>query len=466
VPVYSTKIDEAAREIAEVENALRDGHPPKTIIGSHQKSAVRVAAERLSVNTQALRGRIGSPDLTGYHAIHFGLSVDWDQYRPRPVPEPEPIIPDALPIIPEPPADHIGLRRAKDDASALRARIAELERRVIEAEDVRAGVLGLVETPLRPRIVIPAKQASAHHGRTVILHLSDVHYGETVELAEMDGANRYDAAISRSRLGRFFGTAADLMTKHWIGPPPDEVVLCLGGDLISGDIHPELAQTNFPSVPATVKEVGEHIAGGIVLLHKRVGCPLRVLSVPGNHGRMTVKPQSKRRSAGSLDLLASDFAEAAVRGAGVGEAVQFFRPASPDAHFSTYGWHWLLTHGDAQGAKGGTGYIGPIAAITKGHRKLVDTSWRSGHPVHFVLTGHFHTTAKTPFGWANGSVVGYGEYARDLRADPEPARQNLLVVHPRHGVINEMALYLGAPGEGSLYAGPASLVRPSFEDAA
>ena len=54
----------------------------------------------------------------------------------------------------------------------------------------------------------------------------------------------------------------------------------------------------------------------------------------------------------------------------------------------------------------------------KGHRKLVDVSHRTRRPVHYCLTGHYHTTVKTPFGFANGSVAGYNEYARDLRADP------------------------------------------------
>jgi hypothetical protein len=165
---------------------------------------------------------------------------------------------------------------------------------------------------------------------------------------------------------------------------------------------------------------------------------------------------------GSLDLLATDFAEATLRGADV-NGVTWYRTASPDAYFSTYGWHWMVTHGDAMGGRGGgTGFIGPMAAIIKGHRKMVDTSWRSGRPIHYVLTAHYHTTGKTTFGWSNGSVVSYGEYARDLRADPEPARQNMLVVHPRHGVIEERSLYLGSEDEGSLYAGPASVVRPKW----
>lgn len=422
------------------------------------RSAVQELARRTKTDQAVIHHRLRKAATLG-----FGGLVDRDEPRI----ETPAVLPRAVPPPEEqsgPPADPIEVRRLRDEVTRLRGALTEAERRTADAEDIRAGVLGLVEAPLRPRLNLASHDTSHDGGRTVILHLSDVHYGETVSIEEMDGVNRYDVAVAKARLGRFFGKASALMTEHWSGPAPDEIVLCLGGDLISGAIHPELAETNEIAVPATVREVGEHIAGGIVSLRTAVGCPVRVYSVPGNHGRMTVKPQSKGRAAGSLDLLATDFAEATFKGAGVG-GVEFYRASSPDAYFSIYGWHFCLSHGDAMGGRGGgTGFIGPAAIVIKGHRKLVDTSWRSGRPVHFVLTGHYHTTLKTPFGWSNGSVVSYGEYARDLRADPEPARQWMLVVHPRHGVINEQPLYLGAPSEGSLYAGPASVVRPMWSD--
>jgi len=362
------------------------------------------------------------------------------------------------------PEDPVAFRRLRDENSGLRARMADLERRVIDAEDIRSSVLGLMDKPLKPRIVIPARGALHGGGRSVILHLTDVHYGETVNIDEMDGVNSYGAKIARARIGRFFSRAASLCTEHWSGPPPEEVVLCLGGDLISGNIHAELAESNYPKVPATVREVGEIIAGGVGLLREHLGCPIRIYSVPGNHGRLTFKPTAKARAAMSLDLLATDFAEACCRAAGL-NGVTFYQTQSPDAYFSTYSFNWLLNHGDTMGSRGGQGYIGPAATIVRGHRKLMDTAWRSGKAVNYLISGHFHTTLRTPFGWAGGSVVGYSEYARDIRADPEPAKQNMLVVHERNGVIDHQEIYLGHPSEGAHYAGPLVVFRPFAEAA-
>lgn len=354
--------------------------------------------------------------------------------------------------------DPVLTRRLRDEVRQLRAGAARLERRAAASEEWRASILDLAREPLRPQLD-PVPQRSAEGGeRIVLLHLTDVHYGESVDAAEMDGVNAYSAAIARKRLARFFDKSAELSTEHWTGPPPRKIVLCLGGDLLSGNIHAELAETNLPAVPATVREMGEIIAGGLQLLRRRVKCPIDVYSVPGNHSRLTLKPQSKGRAAMNLDLLVADFAEAALRGARI-SGVTFHATASPDAYFSTFAFNWLLNHGDTMGSKGGQGYIGPAATIVRGHRKLIDTAWRSGRAVHYVLTGHLHTTLRTSFGWSGGSVVGYSQYARDLRADPEGARQNMLVIHERHGVINHLELHLGAPGEGSHYAGPATVMR-------
>lgn len=479
MPKFSVSRDDAIRAITELERALAEGYLPRE--GKHGSrlriTAARVAADRLGWNHQTARQRFGTPDRKGYLVTRHGIKIDWKKYKPLPPPPEAAAAPAPLPPAPPepPPGDPIEVRRLKDDLAQTRASLKGAERRAADAEARARDMLGLTSSPLMPQLVLPGPGDKIEGGRTVVLHLSDVHYGETVLSEEMDGLNRYDAGVSKARLGRFFSRAVDLMTTHWHGDPPDEVILCLGGDLISGNLHPELEETNAPALPVTVREVGEHIAGGILLLRREIKRPIRVYSVPGNHGRSTPKPQSKARSESSFDLLATDFAEAVTRGAHLREhdddphveipPIAFYKAQSPDCYFSTYGWHWLLTHGDAMGGKGaGTGFIGPMATIIKGHRKLIDTSWRSSKPVHFVLTAHFHTTGRTSFGWANGSVIGYSQYPRDLRADPEPSQQNMFVVHPRRGIIMWEPIYLGVPGEGSLYAGPASIVRPAWSD--
>ena len=59
--------DKAVRDIAEVERALKEGFPPPggTKIGSHKKTALRIAAERIGDNPSEVRRRIGDLQLVG-----------------------------------------------------------------------------------------------------------------------------------------------------------------------------------------------------------------------------------------------------------------------------------------------------------------------------------------------------------------------------------------------------------------
>lgn len=347
----------------------------------------------------------------------------------------------------EPPADPLVVRRLRDELAATKAALKEAERHAAAAQDVRSG-LGLAE-PLAPRFT-PYTEPSQHGRQAVILHISDIHAGEVISSKEILGANTYNLATFRDRLDRLFTSAAKLSTDHWPRDdrPPDEIVICLGGDLVSGSIHPELAETNEGTDYQIFREVAERIAGGIGHLRAVTQLPIRVYSVPGNHGRQVLKPQHKRQGLQSWDTLVADFAESALRH---DEGIAWFRSEGTDCYFDVVGWPILLTHGHAMGSGGGMGFIGPAAPITRGHQKVSHTELRQGRPIKLILSGHYHTTIKTPWGWSNGSVVGYNEYVRSMRGEPEPAQQNFFVLHERKGLIRWQPIYLGHPSEGTLY---------------
>jgi len=433
---------EKARALkAAIEQALKEGYPKEG--AKHNQGALAVAATRLGIDRRTAYSLIHNK-----HAEDAGAIPDWSLYKGTVFKAPEG---------PQEPADALMTRRLRDEVHRLRSDRADLERRAMEAEEALLDVRGLLKTPPRPKLEIPKLKYGKGENMATILHLSDVHYGEVVDPSEIDYQNSFDADICRARVGRFFAKCASLMTEHWIGKPPVQVHLIIGGDIISGSIHDELLATDLPTVPEQVLEAGELIGGGIKHLASVLKCPIFVEENPGNHGRYTKRPWAKRRARSSFDILACDFAAMACRGI---KNVEFHKPRSSDAYFDVLGWKFLANHGDNMGARGGTGYIGPSAPITKGHRKLIDTFQRGARKrVDYVCTGHFHTTMRSPFGFANGSVIGYNEYARDIRADPEPAKQNFLVVHEEHGVIMQRDIFVGDPSEGSLYTKPGEKAR-------
>lgn len=349
-----------------------------------------------------------------------------------------------------PPADPVEVVRMRGEIKSLRTALAAMTERARRAEDLRAGVLGLTEAPPDPS-AFRAPPAAAPQAETIVLFLSDLHWGERIALEAMDGLNSYDLAIARARLARWFATVGDLATRHWSGPAPARLILILGGDLVSGEIHAELAKTNDAKALPATRDLASHLTGGILALRERLACPIDIVSLAGNHGRATLKPESKEAAETSYDNLVSDFLEMGLRGR---LGITFYVPSSVDALFSVYGWRVLATHGDRIGSRGGQGFIGPAATAARGMKRIsMDYAARGVH-LDLVLMGHFHTPLQLEEGFVNGCLAGPSEYSRDGRFRPSPARQLWLTLHPRRGVTTTRWINVGEASEGALYAPP------------
>src|SRR6185312_9469788 len=202
---------EAERQIAEVERALAEGfRPPDGRHDSTHRNAITVAARRLKISNNTLHYRIGTPDEPGVFLKYFNLTVDWGKYKPAPPPE---LAPDEPKVI-LPLGDPIEIRKLKDENQRLKDVLRSAERRAAEAENVRAGILGLMEMPAVP-VRFPPRDRGKGLAETVILFLSDLQWGEVVSLEAMDGINSFNLDIARKRLGRWANTVCDLLTKHW-----------------------------------------------------------------------------------------------------------------------------------------------------------------------------------------------------------------------------------------------------------
>lgn len=417
-----------SRELAEqvvslINQCLKDGY---ALEGT--PSAREEAARRLGIPGPTVSTRLRSAKRS------YGLEPDKSLAKAASTPAAEPLE-----------QVEIDRRRIKD--KDLAAENKKLREALVEASDWRRGVLGLVDPPLSPRIHLPADK-SKPGSRTVIIHLSDWHCGEVVDIDEMEGLNSFNLDIFRARVGRLGKAAKELLTTHWKGAPPEKIVLIFGGDLITGEIHAELAQTNDALSAPAVRSCAEILAGLVKLL--REIAPVDIYSVPGNHGRLTFKPQSKGMASNSFDTLIGQVVEMVVTLGGT-KGIRFYYPKSGDALFKIYGLTFCAAHGDRIGSRGGQGFIGPIATILRGIAKTRSYYAAQGVIVDYVLCGHFHTTSKLPRGFSNGSLVGPSEYSRDLKADPEPAKQNLIVVHESKGVIDFQELMCGEANEGAIY---------------
>jgi hypothetical protein len=204
-------------------------------------------------------------------------------------------------------------------------------------------------------------------------------------------------------------------------------------------------------VVESAKLISELTAGGIKFLHEQVDAPIRVYTSPGNHARLTPKPHAVEGNIDNWDVMVSWSIEKII---GPQDWLRFYYTGSGEALFNIYGWWFLLQHGH-EGVGGTGGLYGPVYKQVRGMYRTHQTYGRRGRGFHYVLQGHDHTPVKIPFGFANGSVVGYNAFSsRKMKADPSPASQNLITIEEKHGVIAWNELFLGSPEEGSLYEPP------------
>lgn len=279
------------------------------------------------------------------------------------------------------------------------------------------------------------RKAAKEHG-SLVAFLSDLHAGEVVRPEEMAGFNAYNLTIADLRLRRFFDSIITLSRDYFAGVEYDGIVLNLGGDLVSGDIHDELQQTNELSVLDTALWVAPRLLAGVEKLAEVFG-NVHVVSTPGNHGRDSKIPRFKGRSAHNADThIARMLAMYWTRENPSAGSVTFDIPETIDVDFSVYGSRFSSEHGENfQKNNPGTAEIGSIGPVKRGSLRKARAKSQEGHPFDIMMVAHFHQLVYAPSqGFVmNGSIKGFDEYARGLALKPEPPQQALFVVDPEFG---------------------------------
>lgn len=324
------------------------------------------------------------------------------------------------------------VRRDRDSARhALKA--SETER------DQLAARLALVEQitdldPRPPKWLTPKRKPTAHHA-TVTTILSDMHFDEVVNPDEMNGVNAYSREIATLRLRRYFDQIVTVTRTYTAGVTFDGVLLMLGGDGFSGNLH-DLQETNEDSLPGSLLYWLEMLCGGVHMLADEFG-HVHVAAVPGNHPRLSYKPRTKGRARDNFDwllaqLVAREFRDDA--------RVTFTIPDAFDLHLDVYGLTYRLEHGDQ--AKGGGGWIGATGPVMRRHQKMTTTTAAMDRPFDHLVVAHWHTLVWGNGFTINGSLKGYDEYAAVSGFGFEPPQQAMWLTTPERGITSHHPIFV------------------------
>ena len=330
--------------------------------------------------------------------------------------------------------------RAENDPATiianLRKELADARTQANTADIMReyVGTAKLAVNELQLPSWIYAPKAPGAPGVPKLM-LSDLHWGEMVRREQVGGVNSYNLDIARRRLRQVIDTTI-LLAKILSPDMKYPGIVCpLGGDMVSGNIHDELAATNELNTMPTVLDIYKHLVASITLLADHFG---RVFlpCVSGNHDRDTKKTWSKDRNHTSFGWLLYQFLAAHFAG---DSRVTFYIPDNSDALYRIYDVRYLLTHGDQ--FRGGDGIIGPLGPITRGNQKKLARNQAVGQDFDVMEFGHFHQRLLSAKLRGNSSLKGYDEYAASSNFGFERPSQNFWMTHPDHGITFDAPIY-------------------------
>jgi len=284
---------------------------------------------------------------------------------------------------------------------------------------------------------------------------SDWHHGEVVFPEQVGGVNKFNRAIGKQRVKKLVDVLLDLTLHHMVNPNYPGIIVCLGGDMITGTIHEELRETNDGPVQVAVLEVQELLIWALTIVAEKFG-NVFVPCVIGNHGRNTIKPRAKNRVYDSYEWNIYHQLKRHFEGytdpisgkhvKGANPNVKFLIPDETDAYFTVMGHRFLLTHGDTLGVRGGDGIIGALGPIARGTIKVGREEAQIGRDFDTLLIGHWHTYIPRNDAVhvvVNGALKGYDEYARlMLRVPYSRPSQALWFIHQKYGFTAQWPMYL------------------------
>lgn len=321
---------------------------------------------------------------------------------------------------------------------ATRRELAKVQREVEDLRRITERFTAISPGDMRvPKWLTPKARKRKPHHATALFMLSDLHLDEVVDLDEMGGINEYDRAIAERRLERLIDGVVKLTTTYVAGVELDGIVVALNGDIITGDIHHELAVTNESPTMATLVHWVPKLASALRHLADVYG-KVHVPCTDGNHDRDPSKRRtpSKKRAESSYAWIIYNWLADTLRD---DERITFSITTAPGQVYSIYETTFHQIHGDGFRSAGGVGGIYP--SMLKYLLRQDALYATQGTRIDCHLLGHWHQYLTGPNWIVNGSLKGYDEYAKTNGFGFELPRQALAIVTPERGIVQQMPVY-------------------------
>jgi hypothetical protein len=327
---------------------------------------------------------------------------------------------------------------ADAELARLRAELASTKSRYkaalaqIDRERERADAMLSLQGLEARRLPTATTAKRKRHAASMVVLLSDIHCEEVVRSEQVNGLNEFNLEVCEARLTELWSRFFAMLEHERQLCRIDRVCIWLGGDLISGMIHPELAEENSLHPLAAKRWIGSRLRGFIDAASEQVK-EIVVATSCGNHGRTTEKLRTNEADTSyEHDLYLTMQAE---------ERRKNVRWQIGEGHLNYVdldGFRVRFSHGHS------VKYQGGIGGVHVPLRKKI-AAWDATSRADLTCIGHWHQ-----FSWGrsgryitNGSVIGYSAYAVRIGAEgsERPCQAAFVIDHGRNEVTKAYPLF-------------------------
>jgi hypothetical protein len=326
------------------------------------------------------------------------------------------------------------VEKSKQTTAMWRAKYNDAVKHAVNVEG-RLDALLSINGPVRKKHIKP-KRAKKGRGVAVIVPASDWHVEERVFGARTNGKNDFNIAEAERRIKQYYQKVLQLIHHQNDLAEVTEIWHPLLGDLLSGYIHEELMETNELSPTEACYFLQQMITAGIDLWLKETDLPIFVPTCVGNHARTTPKKRIKTSCMNSFEWLiyktmADRYADNPRVEWMVGEGYHNIQEIQ--------GRKVRFHHGD------GLRYQGGVGGITIPVNKSI-AQWNKVEHVDLDVFGHWHTALWNYPDWIScGCLIGFTEYAVEIKANFQHPTQMFIVMDELYGVTSAVPIFLTEP---------------------
>lgn len=308
---------------------------------------------------------------------------------------------------------------------------------------IKASVMNTLENTLRELVTIYKKPKKINfikerkRNKEAILLLSDTHFGEIVNSEEILDLNAYNPDIAKKRVDELFNITIEYCKLFGV----TTFNLHMLGDMVSGRIHEELLESNALVTIDTILQLSDYVSMWIQRISS-IFKNIKVMGMPGNHGRFTKKPTYKHKNLDNYDYIMYKFMERATK-----NVVDVFELPVSFIHLTDhFGYKILNCHGDI--LKGGTGLMPVSGTWARDVAKLNGLLRQNDKGFDCMVFGHFHTGDTTFPSFdktkiiVNGSLKGTDEFSLGAIKTGNKPSQQLLIIDEQDGLDVNKTIYL------------------------